>query len=124
VTHEPYKLTHSNQEIGAEIKPCDSVYQIVETMPSFGKSGKEDLMTYLAKNLRIIDECPPGEVRTLTWIVDQNGEMINIDVLAVNDLCRSTIVQQLRKMPRWTPGKVNGRPVCVEMKFRMCIKQG
>ena len=102
--------------------PCDSVYSVVDEMPKFGKEDF-DLMSYFAKHVQF-GSCGLDEMKILTWTIDRTGNMINIDAPSLEGQCRQKIIEQLKAFPRWKPGRLNGKPVCVKMSFRMCIKTG
>ena len=102
--------------------PCDSVYSVVDEMPKFGKEDF-DLTLYFAKHVQF-GSCGLDEMKILTWTIDRAGNMINIDAPSLEGQCRQKIIEQLKAFPRWKPGRLNGKPVCVKMSFRMCIKTG
>jgi len=106
----------------AQTSTCDFVYVQVEEMPEFGKS-KEDLLSYLAKHLQL-GECGLDEMKVLTWTIDAAGNMIDIDAPSLEGECKQKIIAQLKEFPRWKPGKQKGKPVCVKMTLRICIKTG
>jgi hypothetical protein len=105
-----------------QITRCDSVYTIVDEMPEFGKEC-EDLSINLAKNLKF-GSCGLDEMKILTWTIDTSGQMIDIDAPSLDGKCRTDIIGQLAKFPKWKPGRLKGRSVCVKMILRMCIKTG
>jgi len=49
----------------AQTTPCDSVYMVVDEVPTFGNSDI-DLSTYIAKNLKF-GTCGLDEMKLLTW---------------------------------------------------------
>jgi hypothetical protein len=99
---------------------CDSAYAIVDEIPKFGEL---DFTLYLAKNVKF-GKCGMDEMKIFTWTVDTEGQMINIDAPTLEGQCKQDIIGQLEKFPRWKPGKLKGRLVCVKMTLRMCIKTG
>ena len=101
--------------------PCDSVYTIVDQTPAFGK-GQEDLLRYLMKNLRFKTPCRPEELRQLTWTVNKEGKMVDIGLIGLQGKCREGIIEQLKSFPTWTPGRLNGKAVCVRMILPMHIR--
>jgi hypothetical protein len=114
-------LTTSLMSFG-QSTPCDSVYVIVDEMPKFGNSDR-DLFIHIGKNLKF-GKCGLDEMKLLTWTIDTEGRMINIDASSLEGKCKQDIIGQLEKFPSWKPGRLNGRPVCVKMNLRMCIKTG
>jgi hypothetical protein len=89
-------------------------------MPKFTEAG-ESVGLYLMKNLKI-DKCARDEIRVLTWTIDTAGNMVNIDVPSIEGECRQKIIEQLKAFPKWKPGRLKGKPVCVKMYLRICIK--
>jgi hypothetical protein len=101
---------------------CDSVHTIVDEMPKFGTADQE-LFMYIAKNLKF-GACGVDEMKLLTWTIDSEGRMINIDATSLDGECKKNVIEQLKKFPSWKPGRHKGKPVCVKMNLRMCIKTG
>ena len=102
--------------------PCDSVFMVVDEMPTFGDLDN-DLSIYIAKNLKF-GTCGLDEMKRLTWTIDTEGRMINIDAPSLEGKCKQDVIAQLEKFPLWKPGRLKGKPVCVKMNLRMCIKTG
>lgn len=102
---------------------CDKVYTTVDEMPTWRQTGK-DFSLFLLKNLEVPKECYQEKVYILTWTIDKEGNMINIDTPGLEERCKNDIIKQLEKFPTWNPGRLKGMPVCVKMTYRMCIKLG
>lgn len=100
---------------------CDSLYTVVDQMPVYGK-GQSDILEYLAKNLKFSKTCRPEELRKLTWTIDTEGKMIDIDALGIEGQCKANIIEQLKTFPYWTPGRLNGELVCVRMILPIHIR--
>lgn len=100
---------------------CDSVYRSVDEGPTFGQS-LEAFPKHLQKTLVLKAECRSEESFVLTWTVDKEGNMIDIDAPAFGRICKEDVLRQIKNFPRWAPGKIKGKPVCVRMY--MCIKFG
>jgi hypothetical protein len=102
---------------------CDSVYTLVDQMPVYG-NGTEDVMRYLLKNLKVKAACHPENLKKLTWTINKDGKVIDIDVIGLEEKCKAEVIDQMQTFPAWTPGKLNGNPVCVRMVFPMHIHPG
>lgn len=101
---------------------CDSIYTIVDTMPTYGK-GYQDIAKYLLTTLKFSKkDCRPEDLKRLTWTINKEGKMTDIDVVGVGEQCRTRIIEQLKDFPQWTPGSLNGEPVCVKMVFPFHIR--
>jgi len=105
----------------------DEVYEkpftIVEQMPEF-PGGAESMMKYIASNVKY-----PAMAREtgisgnvfVSFVVNKNGEISDVKVLrGIGGGCDEEAVRVVRAMPRWIPGKQNGKPVPVQ--FNLPIK--
>ena len=100
---------------------CDSVYTVVDQMPTYGKEP-EDLVRYLRSNLKFKKPCRPEELRRLTWTINREGKIVQIDLVGLEGECREQIVEQLKSLPSWVPGRLNGKLVCVKMVLPIHIR--
>lgn len=100
---------------------CDSVYTIVDEMPSYGK-GNEDIVKYLMKNLKFKKPCRPEELRRLTWTVNKEGKIVDIDTIGFDGQCKTDLIDQLKSFPNWTPGRLKGELVCVKIILPIHIR--
>lgn len=98
---------------------------IVEIMPSF-PGGEAALMQYLNLNINY----PPVELNNeiqgkvyMTFVVDKEGKITNInslrEVLGGKGLTEEAI-RVIASMPKWNPGKQNGK--AVDVQFNLPIK--
>ncbi|PRY07814.1 protein TonB [Pontibacter ummariensis] len=112
-------------EIGLETKP--EVFIHAEVMPAF-EGGTEALFEYLSKKLRYPSEAQRAKVEgmvVVTFVVAPSGEITQAEV--IKGLGFGTEEEALRvieKMPRWKPGKQNGRnvPVRYTLPIRFHLK--
>ena len=102
-----------------ELQKDDSnkIFDVVEEMPQFpGSVGK--LFEYLAMNVRYpqeaADKCLQGRV-IATFVVEKDGSVTNAMILkSVDPALDAEALRVVKAMPKWTPGKHNGEPVCVK----------
>jgi protein TonB len=88
----------------------------VSQMPEF-PGGDEELLRYLAQNIhypkRAVDGNTEGRV-LLGFVVNKEGEIDDVKVIrSIGDGCDEEAVRVIHKMPKWKPGKNNGRLVNV-----------
>jgi hypothetical protein len=100
---------------------CDSLYTVVDKMPVYGE-GKADLVKYLSSNLTFKKSCRPEELKFLTWTINTEGQMVDIDAIGLEGQCRLNVIDQLKTFPNWTPGKLEGISVCVKMTVPIHIR--
>ncbi len=99
----------------------DTVYNKVEQMPTF-KGGREGLTRYLSSiGLfdRSQDSTAHGEA-IVAFIVDKEGQVGDVHVVSpVSPMADRHAVSIVKGMPRWEPGRSQGRavPVRIYQKF-------
>jgi periplasmic protein TonB len=92
-----------------------TIYSTAEFMPEF-PGGQAALQKFLSTNIRMAKDLEPGtKIKVLAkFVVDENG---NISVMQTIQSGGAEfdheVLRVLKKMPRWKPGKQNGRNVSV-----------
>ncbi len=89
---------------------------LVDEMPEF-PGGIEKLMEYLANNIKYPKKAKKNKVQGkvfVNFIVEKDGSISNIKILkGIGYGCNEEVIRVLKKMPKWKPGKHNGKPVRV-----------
>jgi len=114
----------TDEEHGVDIADLEEHKVIVEEKPLYGveqmpqfPGGEEALMKFITDNLRY----PPvaaevgteGRV-TIRFVVSKTGEVINVEVIrGLDPSCDREAVRVVKMMPKWIPGRQNGRNVPV-----------
>ncbi len=111
-------------EVSAPASPAAALDR-AEVNPSF-QGGDAALMNYLSKNIRYPDqEKDNGIAGTvyISFVVNSTGEITDIKemrgVRGGPNLSKEAI-RVIMQMPKWNPGKMNGKPVSV--RFNLPIK--
>ena len=101
-------------------QPSDTtqVYQAVEQMPQF-PGGSNGLMTYLRNSIIYPQEARDANIQGkcfVTFVVDSNGKIkdARVQKSSGNEVLDKESVRVVESMPRWTPGKQNGKNVAVQ----------
>ena len=88
-----------------------------EEMPSF-LGGEVAMMNFITNNLNYPEDAKESKISGIVYIsfvVDINGNLQNIKTKrGIGGGCEQEAMRVLNKMPRWKPGKDNGRAVNVE----------
>lgn len=97
----------------------DQVYTVVDHMPEF-PGGQSEMMEFINKNLHY----PKKELKKgisgncyITFYVDKTGEIRDAKILrgiTGGELCNKEALRVVKKMPKWIPGKQNGKEVSVQ----------
>ena len=95
----------------------EKVYQVVGQQPNF-PGGKEELFKYLAYNMIYPADAAKNKVEgrvLVTIVIEHDGSISNVNV--VNSVYPSLDKEAIRvvsEMPKWIPGKANGKTVRVK----------
>lgn len=98
----------------------DSIYFLAETMPAF-PGGDEGLLKFLKEHIRYPAAARANSTEgkvVVSFIVDRSGKLTNIKILrGIGNGCEEEALRVLGTMPNWTPGKVKGKEVRVQMNL-------
>ncbi len=109
----------------------DSIYMIVKEMPILLECEKEGnrrecsdkkLLEFIFRNLKYnprSNEDGIGSSILVTFVVEKNGEISNIEILKGKGL--SNISKILQNMPKWKPGNQDGEPRRVKINLPIRI---
>lgn len=95
----------------------EKVYQVVGQQPNF-PGGKEELFKYLAYNMIYPADAAKNKVEgrvLVTFVIEHDGSISNVNV--VNSVYPSLDKEAIRvvsEMPKWIPGKANGKTIRVK----------
>jgi TonB family protein len=106
-------------------KGDDKVYDKADVMPEF-KGGMEALMTYLGNNINYPEEAKKnkdeGKVY-VSFVIDKKGKIKETLILrGVTPLLDSEAKRVIEGMPKWKPGKNDGKKVNVKYTIPINFK--
>ena len=103
----------------------NGVYQIVEEMPQY-PGGEDALMDYVSKNVVYPSEAQEKGISGrvfVGFIVEKDGSVSNVKVLrGIGGGCDEEAVRVIKGMPKWKPGKQDGKPVRVSYMMPIIFK--
>ncbi len=100
----------------------EKVYEVVEQMPSF-PGGQEALMTYINNNIKYPDEVYGQGRVVVSFIVEKDGSITNATIRrSVDSAFDREALRVISSMPKWIPGKNNGRNVRVRFNVPVQFK--
>ncbi len=102
------------------------IFDFVETMPSF-PGGRELFFKYLYKNLILknIDKLDYSLIN-ISFVIERDGSLSDIQILnQSNENLKTEIINILKAMPPWIPGRQRGEIVRVKysLPLRLEIKE-
>lgn len=127
-----FMLLCINSSFAQTTDECEKVYTIVEEQPEYNK-GTPDLMKYIRTEVLSELKCMGAERTQITslrikFVVDKKGNVRDVSFpneVALTALCKSKMEKKLLAMKGWTPGKQDGKPVCVTYMLPVsCIMWG
>ena len=96
------------------------VYSVVNEPPRF-TGGMSALDKYLRKNARYSEAARKARLEGrvfVNFIVTDQGDIEEIKILkGLEPELDSGVIQLIQNMPKWIPGKLNGRPVNVRFNL-------
>ena len=109
----------------AQTKKNDMVFDVVEVMPQF-PGGQIAMLQYLMKNIKYPEQAVKEGIQgrvTVRFIVEKDGSISDVKpVLSVHPLLNKEAVRVVESMPKWSPGKQNGKPVRVRFNVPVMFK--
>ncbi|MBP5257618.1 MAG: energy transducer TonB [Prevotella sp.] len=115
--------------LGFQVNVCaqktSKVYDVVEQMPSF-PGGQQAMMKFMKNNIRYPEALKKNKVQGMVlvqFVVDQTGRITNPVVKrSIEPSLDAEALRVVRAMPKWNPGKQNGKPVKVRYTLPVSFK--
>ena len=109
----------------AQTKKNDMVFDVVEVMPQF-PGGQIAMLQYLMENIKYPEQAMKKGIQgrvAVRFIVEKDGSISDVKpILSVHPLLNKEAVRVVESMPKWTPGKHNGKPVRVRFNLPVMFK--
>lgn len=91
-------------------------FEVAEVMPSY-PGGDKELMKYLSENIKYpvvdMEQGTQGRV-VLRFVVGSDGNITDVKVIrSLSPTCDKEAIRVVKSMPKWIPGRQNGKPVPV-----------
>ena len=97
----------------------------IDVYPRF-PGGDEARLNYLRRPVRYPDAALKAQVQgvvMVVFVVERDGTITNIDVLKrIGGGCDDEAIRVTREMPRWDPGKRQGKPVRVMVRMPIVFR--
>lgn len=109
----------------AQTKKNDMVFDVVEVMPQF-PGGQIAMLKYIMENMKYPEQAMKEGIQgrvAVRFIVEKDGSISDVKpILSVHPLLNKEAVRVVKSMPKWTPGKQNGKPVRVRFNLPIMFK--
>ena len=109
----------------AQTKKNDMVFDVVEVMPQY-PGGQIAMLKYIMENIKYPEQAMKEGIQgrvTVRFIVEKDGSISDVrPILSVHPLLDKEAVRVVESMPKWSPGKQNGKPVRVRFNVPVMFK--
>ena len=109
----------------AQTKKNDMEYCIVEMMPQY-PGGLAAMLKYIRENIKYPEQAMKERIQgrvTVSFIIEKDGSISDVrPILSVHPLLNKEAVRMVKSMPKWSPGKNNGKPVRVRFNLPVMFK--
>lgn len=110
------ELIAADQPSDAKAASDDDIYTICDEKPQF-PGGEKSLMEYIANNVQYPKEAKDANIQgrvIVQFVVTKDGSIGQTKIIrGKNELLDQEAVRVIKSLPKFTPGKVNGKPVNV-----------
>lgn len=108
-----------------ESAPKEKPFVSVEQMPQF-PGGQVEMNKYISENLQYPKVAKDNGIQgrvVLRFVVDKDGSISDVQVVrSLDPSCDKEAVRVIKSMPKWNPGKQNGREVPVYFTLPVTFK--
>ena len=106
-------------------KDNDTIYQVVDQMPEF-PGGVEAMMKYVAENVKYPESAKENNLQgrvIVKFVIEKDGSVSNVEVgRGWGNELDDEAVRVVKAMPKWKPGKQDGKPVRVSFMLPINFK--
>ncbi len=109
---------NSDPNGGKPVEEKVEVFKFVEEMPTF-PGGQDALLTFFAQNVKYPEIARRAGVEGkvfVQFVVGKDGNVAQASIAkGIGAGCDEEAIRVTKMMPKWNPGKQNGRPVLVQV---------
>lgn len=101
------------------------VFNVVETMPAY-PGGEQAMMEFIKNNLKYPKEAQDAKIEgrvTIRFVIDEEGFVTDANIMrGIDPACDKEALRVINTMPKWIPGKQNGKDVPVYFTLPIVFK--
>lgn len=113
------------QVVTQAVPEVDEVFEMVEQSPQF-PGGQTELLKYIAEHMKyptIAQENGTQGRVICQFVVGKDGQVRDVNVVrSLDPYCDKEAIRVIKTMPRWIPGKQNGKAVSVKYTVPIVFK--
>lgn len=104
----------------------DSIYRVVEQMPEF-PGGTAKMLTFISENIKYPQSAMEKGIEGkcfIQFVIDVDGSITNVELMrGFDEECDAEALRVVNLMPKWKPGKKDGKPVRVHYVIPIAFKR-
>ena len=104
----------------------DSIYRVVEQMPEF-PGGTAKMLTFISENIKYPQSAMEKGIEGkcfIQFVIDVDGSVTNVELMrGFDEECDAEALRVINLMPKWKPGKKDGKPVRVIYTIPVAFKR-
>ncbi|PLW93301.1 MAG: energy transducer TonB [Marinilabiliales bacterium] len=112
---------------GVQAQDEEPFFVVVDQMPEF-PTGQQGLGDYIKSNLSYPRTALDAKVEGIviaSFIVEKNGSISNVEIVrSLGYGCDEEVIRLIKMMPKWKPGKKDGKAVRVKLSIPVQFKRG
>ncbi|HCS22044.1 MAG TPA: energy transducer TonB [Bacteroidetes bacterium] len=102
-----------------------TIKEFAEVMPEF-PGGQQAMMNFISENIKYPWKARMNEIQgrvMVQFVVDKTGAIRDVKVVnKVHPSLAKAAIKVVKKMPKWTPGSQDGKPVNVRFVMPITFK--
>jgi len=124
---EPFSISESLFETLLDVATSkeDTVYQVVDKMPEF-PGGEKAMMEFLSKNIVYPEKAKEAGIQGrvfVGFVIEKDGSVSEVKIMkGVGGECDEEALRVVKSMPKWKPGKKDGKSVRVSYTLPINFK--
>lgn len=104
----------------------DTIYKVVEQMPEF-PGGTAKMLTFISENIKYPQSAMEKGIEGkcfIQFVIDVDGSITNVELMrGFDEECDAEALRVVNLMPKWKPGKKDGKPVRVHYVIPIAFKR-
>ncbi|MCQ2308987.1 MAG: M56 family metallopeptidase [Bacteroidales bacterium] len=104
----------------------DSIYRVVEQFPEY-PGGTAKLLTFISENIKYPQSAMEKGIEGkcyIQFVIDVDGSITDVELMrGFDEECDAEALRVINLMPKWKPGKKDGKPVRVIYMIPVAFKR-
>ena len=116
--YEKYRMEQERIQYGTQE---ETVFTVVEDMPTFKGKDADEFRKYIAQNVKYPKEAAENNIQGkvfVQFVVNKDGNVSNVEIVeGVNEYLDAESIRVVESSPKWKAGQQNGENVNVQFTF-------